>query len=446
MTDHGRKLVRVRFDMKLSYKRLGDRVSIGLEYGTIETPDGEVLRLDTLTRASKQVMRGRGDVVNGKMTLILEAGGQRQQQVIDWSPDVRGPYAAEQSLARKMMEPGEARTLKMFMPDLNRICDITLTAKPVEEVKLGGGTTRKLLRVDQTTTLDGKNRSEFDVTLWVDEAGQVMKSKSESLGGLVTYRTTKAGAEAEDVVAGDFDQILHSVIKVPRKIPRPETTREVRYQIGLTGDDPTQLLPADRRQTLARRSDKSHVLLTVKTAGPDVGTPETGPIDPAYLRPNTMISSNDERIVALARQAVGNAADPWEKSKRIVHWVVRNVQDKNFATGFASASEVARNLTGDCTEHGVLVAALCRAEGVPARVVVGLVYADNLGGFGYHMWNEVYVNQRWVAVDAAFDQEAVDAVHLKLSDASLDGVAPFEMFLPIVRVLGKMTVEPLEIR
>ena len=56
------------------------------------------------------------------------------------------------------------------------------------------------------------------------------------------------------------------------------------------------------------------------------------------------------------------------------------------------------------------------------------------------------MNQRWVAIDAAFDQSTVDAVHIKLGDTSLDGVSPYEAFLPVVRVLGKMTLEPLEIR
>jgi hypothetical protein len=51
-----------------------------------------------------------------------------------------------------------------------------------------------------------------------------------------------------------------------------------------------------------------------------------------------------------------------------------------------------------------------------------------------------------VAIDATFDQDEVDAVHIKLSDASLDGVSPFEAFLPIVRVLGKMSLDPIEIR
>ena len=112
---------------------------------------------------------------------------------------------------------------------------------------------------------------------------------------------------------------------------------------------------------------------------------------------------------------------------------------------FAAASEVARNLTGDCTEHGVLTAAMCRARGVPARVVVGLVYADHLGGFGFHMWNEVYVHRRWVAIDAGFDQTSVDAVHIKLTDTSLAGVSPYEV--PASRpVMSKLSLEPLEVR
>ena len=63
----------------------------------------------------------------------------------------------------------------------------------------------------------------------------------------------------------------------------------------------------------------------------------------------------------LAVKAVGDAVDPWEKAVKIEHWVARNLKDKNFKTAFAPASEVARNLSGDCTEHGVLVAAMCRA-------------------------------------------------------------------------------------
>ena len=56
--------------------------------------------------------------------------------------------------------------------------------------------------------------------------------------------------------------------------------------------------------------------------------------------------------------------------------------------------------------------------------MIGLIYVDELDGFGYHMWDEVFVNDRWVAIDPSFDQTTVDAVHIKLSDTSLDGRCP----------------------
>ncbi len=151
-------------------------------------------------------------------------------------------------------------------------------------------------------------------------------------------------------------------------------------------------------------------------------------------------------MVALARKAVGQATDPWAKAQAINKWVYANMKNKNFETGFAPADEVARTLAGDCTEHGVLTAAMCRAEGIPARVVVGLVYAATLDGFGFHMWDEVFVNNRWVAIDSAFDETEVDAVHIKLSETSLDGVSPFETFLSVAKVSNKLKIEASEIR
>ena len=96
--------------------------------------------------------------------------------------------------------------------------------------------------------------------------------------------------------------------------------------------------------------------------------------------------------------------------------------------------------------HAVLVAAMCRASGIPSRVVIGLVYVEKQQGLGYHMWDEAYINQRWVALDPSWDQTTVDSAHIKLSESSLEGVAPFESFLPILKVSGKLQIEPLELR
>ena len=442
--DGDRQLNRVLVDYVLAFKRGNDASTVEVQYGTIETPDGQVLRLDTRTLASQQVLRVHGDVIDGKMRLKIENGDQKQEQVIPWSADTFGPYGAELSLSRKTIKAGEIRKVKTFIPDLNKIVEATLTARTVEPVALGGGANRDLLRVDQEIAFEnGKKAPEMSSTLWVDENGQILKTFTDANGGMVTYRTTKEAAQRDSPKA---DLIASSVIKIGRKIGTPENSRDVLYKVTLTDADPAQIFPNDRRQTIKAGSEPRTAMLEVRTAGPDAGQPGPDAVEPEFLRSNPMITSDDPRVVALARRAVGPATDPWAKTQAITKWVAANLRNKNFETAFAPADEVARTLAGDCTEHGVLTAAMCRAQGIPARVVTGLVYANHLGGFGFHMWNEVYVNRRWVAVDSTFDQSQVDAVHIKLSDTSLDGVSPFETFLAVSRVMGKLKLEAVEIR
>ncbi len=439
--DGDKQLVRVRVDVYVSFKRGKDKVTMELEYGTIETPEGQILRLDTRTHASNQMIRVHGDVINGKMRLKNENGDQKQEKVIDWPIDTLGPYGVEMSLSRKQMKPGEVRQIKTYTPDLNKIGDVTLTAVGMENVPLGGGTTRELLRVDQETSFDGKKAPELAVTFWVDAGGQVLKSFTDNNGGMISYRTTR---EAAMKGIGNFDLMAASIVKT-RKIANPESTRGITYRLTMPDVNPTEIFPNDRRQTIKDGASKTSATLEVTTAPRFAG--EAGPeeVGPEYLGSNTYITCTDSKVIQHAREAVGRETDPWAKAQAINAWVFKRMKHKNFETSFAPADEVARNLSGDCTEHAVLSAAMCRSQGIPARVATGLVYAESLGGFGFHMWNEVYVNRRWVAIDSAFDETDVDAVHLKLSESSLEGVSPFESFMAVARVFGKLKIEVVEI-
>ena len=343
------------------------------------------------------------------------------------------------------MKEHEKRDMRMYIPDLNKIADITLTAGLVEPVILGDGSSRPLLRVEQTTQVDGKPRTEFNNTMWADASGQILKAEQQTFGTLVTYRTTKEGALAPGGPI-QFDLITGTVIKTTRPIPNSEQTRRVKYRLTFSGGDIAQTIPSDARQTVQQDINQESAILVVNSSGPLDGQPGPADVDAQYLKPNVLITSEDSRVRSLAQRATRGVVDPWEKAQRINRWVIENIRDKNFGVGFAAASEVARNLTGDCSEHAVLMAAMCRASAIPARVVIGLVYVERQQGFGYHMWDEVYINQRWVALDPSWDQTTVDAAHIKLSESSLEGVAPFESFLPILKVSGKLQIEPLELR
>jgi len=166
------------------------------------------------------------------------------------------------------------------------------------------------MRIEQTTELDGKPRPEFDLTMWVDDDGQVLKSTTKSFGGLVTYRTTESAATAPIRAAEKLNMVLETVIKVTHKIDKPEESRQILYRVTLKDDKPAEVFPTDRRQTLRAEANKPSVLLEVKTAGPDQGTAGPESVGDEYLRPNAFITSEDATIRQLAAKAVGSTLDP----------------------------------------------------------------------------------------------------------------------------------------
>jgi transglutaminase-like putative cysteine protease len=151
--------------------------------------------------------------------------------------------------------------------------------------------------------------------------------------------------------------------------------------------------------------------------------------------PSPFIESDDQAIVARAGAIVGAVQDPRERARRLLDWMAENVVQEPRLT-VPSAREVLASRRGDCNEHAVLLAALARAAGIPARVVAGLVYQGD--GFYYHTWNELWLG-RWVSADAIFRQMPVDATHVKLL------VGGPERHLELAAVVGRIafaTAEP----
>lgn len=440
----GRLLYRVEVNTEIHIKRAKDNTVLKIRYGSIETASGEVLRMDSRYLVGGSEMRIRGDVKEGKMDLSFAKGGPQQSQLIDWGTEVRGPYGPEQSMRRTPLKAGEIRDIVVFMPETTEIGKVKLMAKSIEQVNIGGKP-RPLLRIDsKVTKLDGTPKEGMDTTYYVDDLGEIFKTVTDALGGMLTYRTTKEGATKK---LDAFDGIAGTVAKTNQQIRDAYSTKEATYNVKIRGSEVAKVIAADNRQVLSPGGDPQSATLLVRQIGPQSNV-TLGPELPGdeYLKPNPLIDSADPRVISHMRMAVRNEQETWGKVRAIVNWVHTNLRNKNFETTFASASDVARQLSGDCTEHSVLAAAMFRAAGIPSRVAVGLIYVDHLQGFGYHMWNEVYVNRRWVSVDASFRQIEVDAVHIKLSDSSLNGVSPFSQFESVVQAANKITIEPTSVK
>jgi hypothetical protein len=86
-----------------------------------------------------------------------------------------------------------------------------------------------------------------------------------------------------------------------------------------------------------------------------------------FLAPNKTIQSSDPKIRSLAKQIGGDEPKAWKKVEAIYDWVRDHVEYKSGPLKGALAA--LRDGTGDCEELTSLFIAICRASGVPARMV-----------------------------------------------------------------------------
>ncbi|NMC71559.1 MAG: transglutaminase domain-containing protein [Myxococcales bacterium] len=196
-------------------------------------------------------------------------------------------------------------------------------------------------------------------------------------------------------------------IPVDRPLGRPTDVRELRLVVGVP---PGFVLPSGPQQQVARRDDGRFDVVLRSVPGPEATADERS----RNLRPTPEIDADAPAVAALAREITAGAASDRDKADRIVAWVYDNL-DKSLSTNLGTASQVLERKVGDCTEHALLVAALARAAGLPARQVSGLIYVgDELGFFGWHAWTQIVLDGRWVGVDASWNEPIADAAHLLL--------------------------------
>jgi transglutaminase-like putative cysteine protease len=174
---------------------------------------------------------------------------------------------------------------------------------------------------------------------------------------------------------------------------------------------------------------------------------ETAKVAPEFIQSSYFIDSDDARVREFAAEAVGREADAWRRAQRIERWVREHMTGTS-DLGFIPASHIARALKGDCRQHAMLSAAMCRAAGVPARTAIGLVYVNDPERgpvFGFHMWTEVRARGKWLGIDATLGRGGVGPAHLKVSDASWHDTQTLAPLLPVIRVMGRLGIEVVKV-
>ncbi len=282
------------------------------------------------------------------------------------------------------------------------------------------------------------------LTTWVGEDLTPLRSEAEipPFGRVTLYRTTKANA-LNSAAPGKLTEIgTNQYVKLARKIVNPYDTTSALYRISFRDlADPASVFAKDERQQVKKVQGK---MIELQVTTKNEKTPSRKSPSTDFTQSSYFITSDDPRVKALANQAVGNETDSWKKALRLEKWVHDNMKVTSDQE-LAPADRVARILQGDCTEFAMLMAAMCRAVGIPSRTAIGLIYADVRTGpvFAFHMWTEVWVDGLWLPLDATLGKGRVGATHLKISDHSWHETYDRTPLLPVFGVLGRLSVDVL---
>ncbi len=442
-----RSLIRTTVDTQMKMKRLGAAMEVKVFVVNYEDKDGKFVRLETTTDMSNNRSKTKVLFEGNTAKLITELMGRTRERELEIDESVVGPYQLQIMAANKGFAAGTKWKAMTFVPDVNSETEVSNHVIGSEVVELDDGTKVMLHKMEvEMDAMPG-----MTVTNWVDDRGVALKSVVPAAGlKIETITSTKEralGAASGNVTLSP--DVFEKTLVVSREFLPSRYPEAAVIKVIPRDKSKTVTLPSGARQRLADAASDGSFEITLRRYVPQPGKTGTRPLQvvpkeiEASLASNTMIQSDEKEIQRLANDIVGDETDAWAAAKKLERWVLENLTEKSMDVGFASALEVCRDRAGDCSEHAVLLAALCRAAGIPANVSMGLLH---LGGvWGGHAWNEVWIDGEWYPLDATLGLGFVDPLHLTMSSAPLADGEMAKEFTNLMTALGNIDIRVQEL-
>ena len=467
----GKKLLSCTQAMQLGIKREGAVVTVRVETGDEETADGKVVGVSLTQFAGKDKLTATGRVEDGQLVLRTSPGDDVRK--LPWDDSVIGLAAQERIFADKKAKPGDQFTYLSFEPTLQVVTTVRVTVKEPEEVDVlevkapgepgasapGGGpkaerVRRKLLRAEvapDKVKVNGKPLQLPAMTVWLNADLAVVRSETvqPGLGKFTVFRTTQAVAEEEGAAPRAAARPAHQQPHLAQPAHRPSRK----------GEGSGVPHHAQGRGRPGRRVRAGRPAASGKGRGRDVRAARPRPARAEGRREGrgTGRRMSEKHVFPRQRRRQGQGADggggrrrdgPVAQAQRIEKWVHDHMKVST-AVDYVPASRTAEDLHGDCRQHAMLTAAMCRAAKVPARTALGLVYdkdPDKGPVLAFHMWTEVWVKRQWMGVNAVWGEGGVGADHLKITDHVWSDTQTLAPLAAVTRVMGKIKVEVVEVK
>lgn len=446
-------------DTRLTVRRGDQAIAIEHIMWFVETEDGKPVEASSTLKPGAVAIIQHAKFTDTGIELTTGRGQGARTTTLPMVDPSFLPPAAAQRIIEKAIAEGK-KELSVGLIDVSMgVTPLTMSMKVVgeENVEVFGKVVPAVVWEAGASNMPGMTVREY-----VDAQGRAVKSTVQFMPGMditmieADEQLAKAKVDPPRIMA-------RTLIRPDKPINNARAARSAIYRVTVTGDENTSLtLPRTGYQRVVW-DDRTTAAVVLDLDQP-VNVIDDLPTD-ADLEASDMINHENAAVRGLLAGALrgvdGDAPDHIVASK-LRAFVHGYIDEKDLSVGLAKADEVARTAQGDCTEHGVLLAALLRAKGIPSRTVTGLIYVDEFlgqeGVFGYHMWTQAWLKDapgddsiggaatsggggRWVDLDAVLDARDFDAAHIALAISSMSDGQMVNDMIAMLPTFGRLNIE-----
>jgi hypothetical protein len=401
----------------MTISRFGTTITVTQTETYIETAGGEPLGFRSVVEMGGMAQTFTGTVKDGQVVIKTDSGFGVTEDTVALDENILFPEGMKLAIDKAGgIKPGAEFEFTSFVGSMKSTCKMTMRIGDKEPLVVPAGV-KKLYRVESTESIAGMDVKSVS---WLDNEQKMYKTNSKIAGmdvEMILCDRQHALSQAED-----FDIMRNFIIKSPAGLIEKLRKNAGKITLTVESNDAEPIrIPENDNQSLTGKGKSLRVTykplkpentVTMKYAGTDSEVLDA-------LKPTAYVDFKSDIINVIAGSIELKMQDRWASVEKITEFVNITIETKDLSTGFATASQTAKTRSGDCTEHSVLTAALCRRAGIPCRMVLGLLYIENYAGiesgFLGHAWNEVYIDGKWIYVDSTRPSERGENIYIMLS-------------------------------
>ena len=440
-----------RIRVSLKGKSLEQRIRVM----TIERDNGELVTVEGSLEMGLNKQSFKGNVSQDLLRLTGDDNGQPYSVNIEWRKDYRGPFAVDQSMLRRPLQPRETRKLKYFDPILRKIIDGRLEASDYIMTPTLFGGSKELLEV-RNIGIYGESGSQS--LLWVNNKGEGVKSYVQA-NDILSFRTEPIVAQ---IIASIADLKAIEFVSIPlsgsvdQLTSSPSELSSIAFRISHRSEEPYRMF-ADRTGQRVRSLDPKTVEVTVfKNGGeldPLLDNDFASKLDVGTLASSEFVPKDTPQVKKLAAALIAsdesfspnNAsnASNTDKANTCRRELQKRISLKDFDKRLGTITNSLRSRQANCIEHALLLASTCRALDIPTRIALGVKFnrSTEAPAMTFHAWIEIRDGARWVPMDSTDDAFPTPLDRIKIRESNFNEANPYLDILNVYRLLPDLEIQ-----